>query len=140
MGEQSDRDAAGECKTSENSGGARKARVPRAILEMEAEALMRDMIHRAKAGDRVVLRLGLEFLSKRIERPIDFELPPIEKPSDAITALSLIANGVGRGELTARQADTLVSLVETWLKAIDVFNFDARLAALEERADHEKTA
>jgi hypothetical protein len=147
MVKQCNRDVVGQRKAPANTGnnpswrrkGARKTRLAQAIPDKEAEALMREVIDRAKAGDGIALRLGLERLvPKRTERLIEFELPPIKKPMDAIAALSRITEGVGRGELTAGEAGTLVSLVETWLKAVQVLDFDERLTALEERADYEK--
>ena len=104
-----------------------------AMLDEEAVALMRQAINLAKAGDPMALRLCIERLvPKRTERSIEFEMPSISEPKDAVDALSWIAEGVGRGELTASEAGSLVSVVQAVLKAIEVLNLDQRLAALEE--------
>jgi hypothetical protein len=118
----------------------RATRLAEALLEGEAVALMRKAIDLAKAGDIIALRLCLERLIPRsIERPIEFELPPISEPKDAVAALSRIVEGVGRGELTASEAHSLVSVVQAALKAIEVLNLDQRLAALEERTSHARS-
>jgi hypothetical protein len=109
------------------------------MLEHEAEELMRQAIDLAKSGDTVALRLCIERLvAKRTERAIQFELPSIREPKDALEAISQIARGVAEGELTAREADALVGLVETMLKAIEVVEIDSRLRALEERIANDK--
>lgn len=54
---------------------------------------------------------------------------------DVVAALSRITEGVGRGELTASEARSLVGLVEAALKGIEVLDLDERLAALEERTN-----
>ncbi len=117
----------------------RATRLAEAMLEHEAEELMRQAIDLAKSGDTVALRLCIERLvAKRTERAIQFELPSIREPKDALEAISQIARGVAEGELTAREADALVGLVETMLKAIEVVEIDSRLRALEERIANDK--
>ena len=66
-------------------------------------------------------------------------MPPISEPKDAVVALSRMVEGVGRGELTASEARSLVSAVEAALKAIEVLNLDQRMAALEEHMDAKQT-
>ena len=110
----------------------RATRLAAALLEGEAVALVRKAIDLAKAGDVTALRLCVERLvAKRTERTIEFEMPTISEPKDAIGALSQIMEGVGRGELTASEAGSLVSLIEATLKAFEVCDFDRRLSALE---------
>ena len=111
----------------------RATRLAEELLDEEAVALMRKAIDLAKAGDITALRLCLErLIPRRVERPIEFALPPISEPKDAIAALSRIMEGLGRGELTASEAQSLVSVVQAALKAIEVLDLDQRLAALEE--------
>ena len=82
---------------------------------------MRKAIDLAKAGDMAAIRLCVERLvPRRAERCIEFELPTISEPKDAIGALSQIMEGVGRGALTASEANSLVSVVEAVLKAFEV--------------------
>jgi hypothetical protein len=96
--------------------------------------LVRKAIDLAKAGDMAAIRLCVERLvPRRAEPHIEFEMPPIAEPKDAIGVLSRIMEGVGRGELTASEASSLVSVVQASLKAIEVLNLDERMTTLEER-------
>jgi hypothetical protein len=95
---------------------------------------MRQAIDLAKNGDVTALRLCIERLvPRRTERTIEFEMPRISEPKDAVAALPRITEGVAQGQLTAGEAGSLVSLVQTSLKALEVFNLDQRMSALEER-------
>lgn len=105
-----------------------------ALLESESEALMRKAIDLAKGGDPTALRLCIERLvPRRVETSIDFELPAIREAKDAVLALSCIIEAVARGELTARESESLVNLVQATIKALEVLDLDRRLTALEER-------
>jgi hypothetical protein len=66
-----------------------------ALLEGEAEVLLRAAISRALEGDSVALRLCLDRISPRL-RPrddaIDFDLPPVNAVADLLPALRLWTN------------------------------------------------
>lgn len=112
----------------------RSTRLAEAMLDAEAETLMRQAIDLAKAGDVTALRLCIERLvPRRLERSLEFELPALEEPKDAVVALSRITEGVGQGELTASEAASLVNLVQVTIKALEVLDLDRRLSALEAR-------
>ena len=74
----------------------RATRLAEALLEDEAVALVRQVIDLAKAGDITALRLCLErLIPRRVERAIEFELPPISEPKDAVRRA--VADHGGRG-------------------------------------------
>ena len=102
------------------------------LLGERAEALVNKVIERALAGDPVALRLCFERLVPiQRERPLVFELPPLNTPADAHAATQMIAAGVSRGELTASDAATLVSLVEVSCRTYAQVGLESRFAALE---------
>ena len=103
-----------------------------ALLDGEAEGLTRKAVELALGGDTTALRLCLErILPPRKERPIQLELPPIESPRDAVTASAALLAAVSAGALAPGQANELARLLEVHLKALEVHDLDARLAALE---------
>jgi hypothetical protein len=57
-----------------------------ALLDGEAEGLTRKAVEMALAGDTTALRLCLDrILPPRRERPVNFTLPSLRKPTDAST-------------------------------------------------------
>jgi hypothetical protein len=106
------------------------------LLDGEAEALTRKAIEMALAGDTAALRLCLErIVAPRRDRSVRFMLPPLQSPADAAAAMAAIAAGVASSSITPGEAAELVKLVEGYLKALEVTDFDQRLRAIEESRD-----
>ena len=104
------------------------------LLDGESEALTRQVIDMALAGDIVALRICLDrILPPRRERPIRFNMPPLKTIADALAAMPLIAEGVARGELSASEVGTLLGLVDSFIKGLSQVEFDTRLSALENK-------
>jgi Family of unknown function (DUF5681) len=110
------------------------------LLDGEAEAITRKAVEHAKGGDPWAVRLCLErLLPPRRDRPINFRLPSIEKPADAVQAASAILEGVANGTITPIEAGELGRLVEGYVRAIEASDFERRLARLEERDSNANT-
>ena len=106
------------------------------LLDGEAERLARKVVEMAFAGDTVAMRLCLErILPPRRERPVRFNLPKLQSPSDAAAAMAAIAAGVADGNLTPSEAGELSKLVDAYVKALDASDFDQRLRAIEAKGD-----
>jgi hypothetical protein len=104
------------------------------LLDGEAEKLTRKAIKMALAGDTVALRMCMDRIAPpRKDRPVAFPLPAIEKASDALKATTTIVAAVARGELTPLEAAALSGLVDSFMRTLEVSDFDARLKALEQR-------
>ena len=105
-----------------------------ALLEGEAEALVRKAVERALLGDAAALRLCIErILTLRRDRPVRFHLPPLQSADDASRAVAAILNAAAEGELAPSEAAELSGVVATYLRAQDAHDFERRLKALEER-------
>ena len=79
-----------------------------ALLDGDAEALVRTAIELAKKGDGVALRLCLErLLPVKRERAITIDLPPINSAADAKDAMAAIIASAARGELSPSEASRL---------------------------------
>jgi hypothetical protein len=106
--------------------------VVEALLDGEAERIVRTAIDKAKDGDTTALRLCLERLAPvRRDRCIRFEFPPIESAADAAKAAAALVSGVAAGELTPAEAGELGRLIDSYLRALEATDFDARLRRLE---------
>jgi len=66
--------------------------------------------------------------------PVQIELPPINTPTDILSAFDWIWAAVGAGEITLDDMDRLRVLLEARLKAIEVVELAARIERLEEHA------
>ena len=105
-----------------------------ALIDGEGEALTRKAIEMALSGDTVALRLCLERLAPpRKDAPVRFELPPMEAATNAAAAMGAILASVASGDLTPSEASSLAGLVDTYRKALEATELEARLRALEER-------
>jgi hypothetical protein len=72
-----------------------------AIFDGEAEAITNKVIELEKDGDTQALRMCLDRLvPPRRDRPVTFELPPIETTADLTRTTNAMLQAVATGELT----------------------------------------
>ena len=69
----------------------------------------------------------------RRERWVRLQLPALQSPADAASAMAALTAGVGAGEVTPGEAAELSKLVEAYIKALEAGEFDQRLRAVEAR-------
>jgi Family of unknown function (DUF5681) len=106
-----------------------------ALLDGEVQALTRKAIERALEGDDVALRFCLErILPARKDRPVKFDLPPVETASDISKALGVIEKAMAAGELTPDEAGTVATVIEAHRKAIETAELGERIRRLEARS------
>jgi hypothetical protein len=105
------------------------------LMENEAESIALAAIGKAKAGDMAAIRMVLDRLAPACrERPIDFELPPLAAPADAVRAMAAIIAGLAAGELTPSEAESLSKVVDRYVRALEATEFETRLTELENEA------
>lgn len=103
------------------------------LLDGEAEALTRKAIELAKGGDMQALRLCMDRIAPvRKDRPVSFDLPPIETLDDLPKATRALMEAVATGDLTPSEASELGKLVDAHVRAIEVTDLSRRLDALEQ--------
>jgi hypothetical protein len=100
------------------------------LLEGEEEQLVRKAIEIAKAGDVQMLKFLLGRILPR-ERPVRFDLPQMEFADDAVEALGSIACAVSEGSISPSEGADLATLVNSYVRAIDMADVVKRLDALE---------
>jgi Family of unknown function (DUF5681) len=102
------------------------------VLSGEAEGLVRKVIELAKAGDVGALKICMDRLLPPLKsRPVNFKLPTLRTTSDALAALTAVAQGMASGQLLPEEAESLTATILTFIKAVEVSMFEDRLAALE---------
>jgi hypothetical protein len=86
----------------------------------------------ALAGDPQMMRLCVErLLPPRRVRPIKFKLPTLHTIADAQAALASLVEGVSRGEVLSDEALAVTDIVNSFVKVIELSEFESRLIALE---------
>ena len=110
----------------------RKTLIAELLLEGEADRLARKAVDLALGGSEAALRLCLDrLIAPRRERSVRFQLPPLEDAGDIAAAMIAVTEAVADGTLTPGEASALSQTVDTFLRAIDARDFEARLKRLE---------
>jgi hypothetical protein len=106
------------------------------LLEGEAEEIARKAIEMAKAGDMGAIRVCMDRLASiRRKDPIAFELPPVDKARDSVTAVASVISAVAAGDLTTSEAAEVAKLIDVYVHALAATDFEERLEKLERRAN-----
>ena len=108
----------------------RSTLVAAALLDGEAEKLLRKAIEVAMAGDIVMLKFLLGRVLPR-ERLITFDLPHMDFADDAVEALELIMRAVSEGQISVSEGAGLATLVKSQKDAITLVDVVRRLDSLD---------
>jgi hypothetical protein len=110
----------------------RKTLLAELLLEDEADKLTRKAVELALGGSEAALRLCLDrLIAPRRERTVRFTLPPLEGVGALAAAMIAVTEAVADGTLSPGEACALSQTIDTFLRAIDARDFDARLQRLE---------
>ncbi len=104
--------------------------VAAALLDGEADELVRKAVAIAKSGDVAMLRFLLGRILPR-DRLIKLELPRMEFSDDSVEALGNIMSAVSEGAISPNEGAALATVVNSYLKAIDLADVVKRLDSLE---------
>jgi hypothetical protein len=104
--------------------------VAAALLESEAEELVRKAVELAKAGDVVMLKFLLGRILPR-ERLIKLDLPRMEVADDAVETLGSVIHAVSDGRISPSEGAALATLINSYQRAIDMADVVKRLDSLE---------
>lgn len=103
------------------------------LLDDDAEEITKAVIGAAKGGDPTAMRLTFERIAPlRKGRPLQVELPQIEKAEDLPNALGELFRLVGQGVVTPEEAQSLGALLETQRRTLELVEIERRLAKLED--------
>src|ERR1700712_5018908 len=102
------------------------------LMGGDIEDITRSVIAAAKGGDMTAARIVLDRITPvRRDRPVVFELPPIETTADLPKATNALLQAVASGELTPSEASDIGKAVDAHVRAIEATDLQARLAKLE---------
>jgi len=109
------------------------------MLEGEAEAITRQVIELAKAGDMAAIKLVLErVLPPRKDAPISITLPNTKTVEDVAAAIAGIIQAVCAGQITPSEGHSIVSLLESQRKCIETTILERKLDALKTLLEYRK--
>jgi hypothetical protein len=106
------------------------------IADDAGKDILNALVEAAKGGDLRAADLVMQRVwPVRKGRPLSLSLPlpVIKTAADVVTALGVVADLVGRGEVTPDEAAALASVFESKRRAIETVDHGERLAAIEER-------
>ena len=114
--------------------GSRNAatEMAQALLDGEADALARKCVELALDGNPAAMKLCLERLVPRRARSVKLDLPPLDSAADIAPAIAAIARSVAEGGLSPYDGAELSRIVESWVRALEIADFEHRLQELED--------
>jgi hypothetical protein len=108
----------------------RTSLVAEALLKGEEVELVRKGIELAKAGDTQMLKFLLDRILPK-DRSVRIEIPEMQRADDAVDALGAIINAATNGEIAPSEAAALASLIDAYVRTINVHELEARLDNME---------
>ena len=97
-----------------------------------AETMVKKMIEAASDGDRVAARLVLNRIwSAPRGRPVQIELPRIERPADLVAAHAAVVAAIAAQQITPQEGAALSAVLETHRRAFELVSQEARVDVLE---------
>lgn len=102
------------------------------LLESAGQEICAAVIEGAKGGDMQAAKIVLDrLLPPRKDRPIEIDLPKMERSADLASAIGYIVNAVGSGQISPLEGEALARIIDIHTKALELTEFEIRLAALE---------
>ena len=106
------------------------------LAEGHAEDLIAKVRELALAGDVSCLRIMLDRLwPARKGVPVDIAMPPINSRQDVFAAIASVWSAIREGRLTADEAAALSIVIDRSIRAIELYDIENRIAALEAARD-----
>ena len=103
------------------------------------EKAIRAVTRKAADGDlRAASILLARTWARRRGRPVQIELPPIEKSADLAKAQGALVAAVSRGEITPDEGADISTLLEHQRRAVETAEHEARISELERRFDNRR--
>lgn len=108
------------------------------LLDKDARSITRKAVELAKAGDTTALRLCLERIAPvRRGRTIGLPgMPEVKTAGDVPGAISFILASLAVGDLTSDEAADVTSILDRFVKAIEITDLEQRLKDIEGKLNH----
>ncbi|UVO38095.1 hypothetical protein KUL72_06880 [Bradyrhizobium arachidis] len=108
-----------------------------AISEADASAIQKTVVHRAKKGDMVAVRIILDRIFPAPKgRLVSFALPEIEDAAGILSAHAAVLAAATAGILTVEEAAHIAQALARHLEMIETVQLESRLRQVEEQLAH----
>jgi hypothetical protein len=108
-----------QCESDPSETSRGRALAPEHLLDAHAKTIIQRLLELAEKGDPTALRLCLERLSPPLrERPLQFALPPLATPADAVPAIAAITAGLADGSPSAAEGLDLARMVRVFVETL----------------------
>ncbi|MCA1604571.1 MAG: hypothetical protein LC775_03630, partial [Acidobacteria bacterium] len=88
----------------------------------------------AKKGDMTAAKIILDRIAPPCRgRRVRLNLPPIVGAADVVQASTAVVDAMSRGVISAEEAQAAAVVLEHHRKAVETFDLERRLAALEQK-------
>jgi hypothetical protein len=105
-----------------------------AKLDEQGPLIISKVIEKALQGDSVALRLCVDRLLPKRDRPVQFELPPIATLEDGANASEAVVEAAAQGDLSPREANKIMALVMSHMANLQLLNMGERLREVERKS------
>ena len=100
-----------------------------AKLNLAATAVIPTLDQRMTAA----MKLADNVVPPAKSMPISLALPPVSTAADVLSALGVVVQAAGAGQITPDEAATIAGVLDIKRRAIEMVEIEARLAKLEQR-------
>ena len=119
----------------------RTAQAIESLMDGEAELLTRKIIEQALSGDTNALKFCIERLLPRMKaRPMNIDMPLVERPADIAAALTAIVDAAACGDIDADQAHRLAATLALQRQNFEVVELESRLNLVERKVSRDDRA
>ena len=102
------------------------------LLQGQAEALTQTAVKKALEGDSMALRLRMERIAPAPkDQPVSFSLPKMNNSLEASGAAGSVLTAVSKGQLTPIEATSVMELIDSYRRTLELTEIEERLRALE---------
>ena len=102
------------------------------LLQGQAEALTQTAVKKALEGDSMALRLCMERIAPAPkDQPASFSLPKMNNSLEASGAAGSVLTAVSKGQLTPIEATSVMELIDSYRRTLELTEIEERLRALE---------
>jgi hypothetical protein len=103
------------------------------LLQSDLDNICRKLTEEALTGNMQAIKLVLDrVLPPKRDRAIDIGLPKLQTADDAVTAMALIIDAVGSGNITPNEGEAISRVVDAFVRAIQAHDIEKRVSLLEE--------